>query len=69
MPEGRRPKGVIPRPRSGAVAESARLRWRMNGLEELPLAQEELPLAQGQGRRPGGATLRLRSGAMGEKAF
>ena len=31
MPEGRRPRGVTPRPRSGAVAESARLRQRRNG--------------------------------------
>ena len=35
MPEGRRPRGVTPRPRSGAVAESARLRERRNGGEEL----------------------------------
>ena len=28
MQEGRRPRGVIPRPRSGAAAESARLRRR-----------------------------------------
>ena len=31
MPEGRWPRGVTPRPRSGAVAESTRLRWRRNG--------------------------------------
>ena len=37
MPEGRRPRGVTPRLRSGAVAESARLRRRRNGREELPL--------------------------------
>ena len=36
MPEGRRPRGVTPRPRSGAVAKSARLRRHRNGREELP---------------------------------
>ena len=36
MPEGRRPRGVTPCPRSGATAESARLRRRRNGREELP---------------------------------
>ena len=36
MPEGRRPRGVTPRPRSGATAESARLRRRRNSREELP---------------------------------
>ena len=49
------PRGVTPRPRSGAAAESARLRRRRNG-------QEELPHIQGQGRRPGGATPCPRSG-------
>ena len=42
-------RGATPRPRSGAVAESARLRRRRN-------SQEELPHVRGQGRRPGGAT-------------
>ena len=42
MPEGQQPRGVTLRLRSGAVAKSARLRWRRNG-------QEELPTAQGQG--------------------
>ena len=62
VPEGWRPRGVTPRPRSGAVAESARLRWRRNGREEGPHVRgqgrrrEELPCVQGQGRRPGGAT-------------
>ena len=32
MPEGRRPRGVTPRPRSGAVAESTRLRRRRKRL-------------------------------------
>ena len=36
MPEARRPRGVTPCPRSGAVAESARLRRCRNGREELP---------------------------------
>ena len=35
MPEGRRPRGVTPRLRSRAAAESARLRQRRNGQEEL----------------------------------
>ena len=35
MPEGRQPRGVTPRPRSGAAAESARLRRCRNGREEL----------------------------------
>ena len=48
------PRGVTPRLRSGAVAESARLRRCRNG-------QEELPPVQGQGR-PGGATSRPRPG-------
>ena len=38
MPKGQPPRGVIPHPRSGAVAESARLRWCRNGREELPCA-------------------------------
>ena len=36
MPEGQRPRGVTPRLRSGAAAESARLQQRRNGREELP---------------------------------
>ena len=61
MPEGRRPRGVTPRPRSGAAAESARLQGHRNGLEELPKSEvrgggrEELPHvpmpeARGSGR-------------------
>ena len=34
MPEGRRPRGATPRPRSGAAAQSARLRRRRNSREE-----------------------------------
>ena len=42
--------------KSVAVAESARLRWRRSG-------REELPYVQGQGQWPGGTTPRQRSGA------
>ena len=54
--------------RSGAAAESARLRWRRNGREELPKSEvrgggrEELPRVRGQGQRPRGATPRPRPG-------
>ena len=55
MPERRRPRGVTPRPRSGAAAESARLQGHRNGLEELPKSevrgggQEDQPHDRGQG--------------------
>ena len=55
MPKGRWPGGVTTRPRSGAAAESARLRRRGNSREELPKSevrgsgQEELPHIRGQG--------------------
>ena len=55
MPEGWRPRGVTPHPRSGAVAESARLRWCRNGREELPKSEfrgsgwEELPASVARG--------------------
>ena len=39
MPEGRWPRGVTPRPRSGAVAESARLQRGRNERKELPHVQ------------------------------
>ena len=58
MPEGRRPRGVTPRPRSGAVAKSARLQRHRNGQEELPKfkvrgsSREELPSIEGQGQWP-----------------
>ena len=55
MPQGRRPRGVTPHPRSGAAAKSARLRRRRN-------AREKLPLVRAQGRWLGGATPRPRSG-------
>ena len=53
MPEGQWPRGVTPRPRSGAAAESARLRQHRNGREEQPQSdirgggQEELLHVQG----------------------
>ena len=53
MPEGQQPRGVTPRPRSGAVAESARLQRHRNGREELPKSeargggQEDQPHVQG----------------------
>ena len=53
MPEGRWPGRVTPRPRSGAAAESARLRRHRNGREELPKSEvrgggrEEQPHIQG----------------------
>ena len=50
-------QGTTPRPRSEAVAWSARLWRRGNG-------REELPCIRGQGR-PGGDTPRLRSRAAG----
>ena len=62
MSQGRQPRGVIPCPRSGAVAESARLRQRRNG-------REDLPHVQGQGRRPGGATPRPRSGLAAKRSY
>ena len=75
MPERRWPGGVTPRPRSGAAAESARLRRRRNSREELPKSEvrddgrEELPHIRGQGRQPRGATLRPKSGAVAEKRY
>ena len=55
MPEGWWPRGVTPRPRSGAAAESARLRGGRN-------SREELPPIRGQGQWLGGATSCPRSG-------
>ena len=46
MPEEWWPRGVTPRPRSGAAAESARLQRHRNG-------REELPRVRGQGRLGG----------------
>ena len=39
MPEGQWPRGINPRPRSGAAAESTRPRRRRKGREELPRVQ------------------------------
>ena len=48
MPKGRWPRGVTPHQRSGAAAESTRLRRRRNGQEELPHAPT--PEARGGGQ-------------------
>ena len=69
MPEGRRPRGVTPRPRSGAVAESTRLRRHRNGREELPRVRGQAGQARGDTQCPRsgaatrGVTPRPRSGA------
>ena len=62
MPEGWWARGVTPRPRSRAVAESARLQWRRN-------SGKELHHVRGQGQRPGRATPRPRSGAATERSY
>ena len=62
MPEGRWPRGVTPRPRSGAVAESVRLRQHRNG-------GEELPHVRGEGRRPRGATPHPRPGVEAGRTY
>ena len=49
MHEGWQPRGVTPRPRSGAAAENTRLRRCRNG-------REELLRVRGQGPRLGGDT-------------
>ena len=54
-------RGATPHPRSGAATESARLRRRRSGLEELPHVQ-------GQGRRLRGATPCPRSGEVAERS-
>ena len=75
LPEGRRPKGVTPRLRSGAAAEGARLWWRRNGGEHLPKSEvrggsrEELPHVRGQVRRLRGDTPRTRSGAAAGRSY
>ena len=60
MPEGQRPKGATPRPRSGAAAERSypASEARGSGREELPQVQG--PVAGG----PRGATPRSRSGGV-----
>ena len=53
MPEGQLPRGLTPRLRSGAAAESVRLQRRRNGREVLPKSevrggfQEDQPHIQG----------------------
>ena len=61
-PKGQRPRGVTPRSRSRAVAESTRLQWRRN-------CGEELPRVRGQGGPPRGDTQRPRSGAVGGRSY
>ena len=50
MPEGRRPRGITPRPRSGAAARRSYpiSEFRGSGREELPHAPT--PKARGSGR-------------------
>ena len=56
IPEGRRLRGVTPRPRSGVAAESARLRRRRNAERSYRASEvraggpEEIPSVRGQGR-------------------
>ena len=73
MPEGRRPREVTPRLRSGAAAKSARLQQCRNGQEDLPRIQ-----GRGSGREcqaataqewPRGATTCLRSGAAAGRSY
>ena len=58
MDEGLRSRGVTPRSRSGAAAESTRLRQRRN-------RREELPRLRGQRGRLGGDTPRPKPEARG----
>ena len=73
MHEGRRPRGVTPLPRSGAAAESARLRRRRNGQEELPhirgqgAAERSYPVSEVGGALPGGATPRPQARGQGRQ--
>ena len=70
MPEGRRPRGVTLRPRSGAAAGRSYPTPEAKGSSQVekPHARgqgrrwEEPPHAQGQGRQPGGATPHPRPG-------
>ena len=62
MPKGRRPRGVAPRPRSGAADESSRLRRCRNG-------REELPHVRGQGQWLGEAILCQRPGAAAGRSY
>ena len=75
LPEGQWPRGVTPRPRSGAAAEGARLRRLRNSREELPKSEvrggsrEELPQVRGQGQRLRGDTPQTRSGAAAGRSY
>ena len=68
-------KRVTPCPRSGAAAESARLRRHRKGREELPKSEvrgstrEELPQERGKGRGLGGATPRPRPEAADGRSY
>ena len=74
MPKGTWPRGVIPRPKSGAAAKSARLRRHGNGRKELPHVQGQgwpprgATLCPRLGRRPGGPTPSSRPGAAAERS-
>ena len=46
MPEGQQPRGVTPSPRSGAAAESTRLRRHRNCREELPCVRDHGGVAE-----------------------
>ena len=59
MPEWRQSRGVTPRPRSGAAAESTRLPQHRNG-------REELPHVRGQGQKLGGPHAR---GAVAKRSY
>ena len=75
MPEGRQPRGVTPRPRSGAAAESTRLQRRRNRREELPCVRGQGGRPRGDTQHPGsgavmrGVTPRRRSGAAGGRSY
>ena len=75
MPEGWRPRGVTPRPRSGAAVESTRLRRRRNSGEELALVRGQVgrPRGDTQHQKSGvatrGVTSRLRSGAVARRSY
>ena len=62
MPEGWQPRGVTQRPRSGAAAESARLRRRRS-------SPEELPHVRGSWWWPGSATLHPRPGVAAGRSY
>ena len=61
MPEGRRPRGVTPRQRSGVAP-------RVPGCDGAGTAEKSYP-SQGQGRQPKGATRILRSEAAAGRSY